>query len=258
MHHRPRKRFGQHFLHDETAINDIVAAIAPQPGDTMVEIGPGQGAITGPLLRRLGRLHAIEIDRDLIPALERRFAQDGDLTIHAADALRFDIGTLSPAGGRLRVVGNLPYNISTPLIFHLLASSSAVADMHFLLQKEVVDRIAAAPGGGAYGRLSVMAQYRCHCEKLFGVASAAFSPPPKVESALLRLKPYSRPPIAVNNEQRFARIVSEAFSQRRKTIKNNLKKMLTVEAIEGAGVDPNLRPEKLSLAQFAALANAEG
>ncbi|MGI8739118.1 MAG: 16S rRNA (adenine(1518)-N(6)/adenine(1519)-N(6))-dimethyltransferase RsmA [Gammaproteobacteria bacterium] len=255
MHHRPRKRFGQHFLHDEKAINDIVAAIAPQPGDTMVEIGPGQGAITGPLLRRLGRLHAIEPDRDLLPALVRRFAHDGHLIIHAADALRFDIGTLSP--GRLRVVGNLPYNISTPLIFHLLASASAVADMHFLLQKEVVDRIAAAPGSGAYGRLSVMVQYRCHCEKLFGVASAAFSPPPKVESALLRIEPYSRPPTAVHNEQRFARIVAQAFSQRRKTIKNNLKKMLTVKAIEGAGVDPDLRPEKLGLAQFAALANAE-
>ncbi len=149
MDHRPRKRFGQHFLHDDKAINAIVAAIAPRAGDTMVEIGPGQGAITGPLLRRLGHLHAIELDRDLIPTLARRFAQDGELTIHAADALRFEIASLKPADGRLRIVGNLPYNISTPLIFHLLASSFAVADMHFLLQKEVVDRIAAARGGGA-------------------------------------------------------------------------------------------------------------
>ncbi len=255
MHHRPRKRFGQHFLHDEKVIRDIVAAIAPQPDDTLVEIGPGRGAITRPLLRRLGRMHAVELDRDLVPALARLCADAGELTLHAADALNFDFARLKPHAGRLRVVGNLPYNISTPLIFHLLAAAHAIADMHFLLQKEVVERITAQPGGGAYGRLSVMVQYRCRCEKLFGVGNGAFSPPPRVDSALLRLTPYARPCVAVRDEQRFARIVSQAFSQRRKTIRNNLKRWLTVEAIEAAGVDPGLRPERLSLAQFAALAN---
>lgn len=256
MRHRPRKRFGQHFLHDAGVIRRIVDAIVPQPGDTMVEIGPGRGALTRPLLERLRRLHAIELDRDVIPTLAESCKGVGELNIHQADALSFDFMRLAPAPARLRVVGNLPYNISTPLIFHLLKHSRAIEDMHFLLQREVVERIIAAPGGGEYGRLSVMVQYRCRCERMFGVANGAFSPPPKVDSALLRLAPYRRPPVAVYDEQRFMRVVQQAFSQRRKTLKNNLKGLLSSEGIEAAGVDPGLRPEMLALAQWAALANA--
>lgn len=253
--HRPRKRFGQHFLHDTGVIRRIVAAIAPAAGEIMVEIGPGLGAITEPLLARIGRLHAIELDRDVIPELTTRCAAAGELKIHQADALTFDFSSLARKQDRLRVVGNLPYNISTPLIFHLLEFARAIQDMHFLLQREVVDRITAAPGGGDYGRLSVMVQYRCRCERLFGVANGAFAPPPKVESALLRLAPYRRPPVVVGDERRFARLVQQAFSQRRKTLKNNLKGLLEITDIEAAGVDPGLRPETLTLGQFAALAN---
>lgn len=257
MVHRPRKRFGQHFLHDASAIRRIMDIIAPTADDIMVEIGPGLGAITQPLLARLGRMQAIELDRDVIPRLVARCAGAGDLTIHQTDALTFDFAGLAANQGTLRVVGNLPYNISTPLIFRLLECAHAIQDMHFLLQREVVDRIRAAPGSRDYGRLSVMVQYRCRCERLFLVANRAFSPPPKVESALLRLVPYRRPPVAVGDERRFARVVRQAFSQPRKTIKNNLKGLLDVADIKTAGVDPTLRPERLSLAQFAALADVD-
>ncbi len=257
MVHRPRKRFGQHFLHDAGTIRRIVDAIAPTPDDIMVEIGPGLGAITQPLLARLGRMQVIELDRDLIPRLVARCTGMGDLKVYQGDALTFDYAGLAANQGALRVVGNLPYNISTPLIFRLLECAHAIQDMFFLLQRELVDRIRAAPGSGDYGRLSVMVQYRCRCERLFRVANHAFFPPPKVESALLRLVPYRRLPVAVGDERRFARVVRQAFSQPRKTIRNNLKGLLDVADIKTAGIDPSLRPERLSLAEFAALARAD-
>jgi 16S rRNA (adenine1518-N6/adenine1519-N6)-dimethyltransferase len=255
MLHHPRKRFGQHFLHDAGVIARIVAAICPRPGEALVEIGPGLGAISRPLLERIGRLHVVELDRDLIPELVRRCADAGELTVHQADALSFDFGSLLSSQDKLRVVGNLPYNISTPLIFHLLESWRVIEDMHFLLQREVVDRITAMPGGGAYGRLSVMVQHRCRCERLFRISNGAFTPPPKVESAFVRLTPHRQGPDAVEDERRFATVVRRAFSQRRKTLKNNLKGVLSAADIVTAGIDPNLRPEMLTVAQFAALAN---
>jgi 16S rRNA (adenine1518-N6/adenine1519-N6)-dimethyltransferase len=257
MLHRPRRRFGQHFLHDTGVIQRIVNAIAPQPDQCMVEIGPGLGAITVPLLKRLGRLHVVELDRDVIPELTRRCAGIGKLSIHSHDALKFDFSSLAPKAGKLRIAGNLPYNISTPLIFHLLRQAHAIEDMHFLLQREVVERITGTPGGRAYGRLSVMVQYRCRCERLFAVDSGAFSPRPQVESALLRLVPCSRPQIKVIDEKWFARIVKHAFAQRRKTLRNALKQLLGTGDIEAAGVDPSLRSEMLTLEQFAALANVK-
>jgi 16S rRNA (adenine1518-N6/adenine1519-N6)-dimethyltransferase len=253
--HRARKRFGQHFLHDAGIIRRIVDAIGPRPEDRMVEIGPGLGAITQPLLQCLGRLHAIELDRDVIPELASVCSMAGELTIHQADALKFDFSSLTSNGDKLRVVGNLPYNIATPLIFHLLEQLKVIEDMHFLLQREVVERISADPGSSTYGRVSVMVQYRCRCERLFTVNSGAFSPPPKIESALLRITPHLQPPVMVDDEKRFALIVSRAFTQRRKTLKNALKKLLSTAEIEAAGVDPSTRPEKLTLSDYAALSN---
>lgn len=258
MNHRPRKRFGQNFLHDPGVIRGIVAAIHPRAGEHMVEIGPGLGALTAPLMAVLGEMDVVELDRDLIPGLERQFADSGTLRIHNSDALKFDFCALAGAGSgeKLRVVGNLPYNISTPLIFHLLEQSRCIRDMHFMLQKEVVDRLAAQPGGGDYGRLSVMVQYHCRVEKLFGVPPGAFNPPPRVHSAIVRLVPYPEPPSPATDEKCFARVVAQAFSQRRKTLRNNMKKLLDAEAIAALGIDPGCRAETLSLAQFVALANA--
>ena len=254
--HAPRKRFGQNFLHDLGVINRIIQAVYPQPGQRMVEIGPGLGALTFPLLQCCKRLEVVELDRDLIPRLQARAAEAGqELIVHAADALKFDFAALA-AGDKLRVVGNLPYNISTPLLFHLLEQASAIADMHFMLQKEVVERMAAAPGTTDYGRLSVMLQYRCAVVPLFLVGPEAFNPPPKVESAIVRLVPHERPPVVINDELGFAQLVNRAFSQRRKTLRNTLKGHLDEAAIRAVGVDPNARPETLSLAEFAALANA--
>jgi 16S rRNA (adenine1518-N6/adenine1519-N6)-dimethyltransferase len=255
MLHRARKRFGQHFLHDAGVIRRIVDAIGPRPDNKMVEIGPGLGAITFPLLQRLGRLHVIELDRDVLPALVKRCAGTGELIIYQADALKFDFSNLASSEGKVRVVGNLPYNIATPLIFYLLEQLPAIEDMHFLLQREVVERISASPGSGAYGRISVMMQYRCRCARLFTVGSGAFSPSPKIESAFLRLTPYPQPQVAIDDERRFALIVGRAFTQRRKKLKNALKKLLSTEAIEAAGVDPSVRPEMLTLSDYAALSN---
>ncbi|HXG28593.1 MAG TPA: 16S rRNA (adenine(1518)-N(6)/adenine(1519)-N(6))-dimethyltransferase RsmA, partial [Nevskiales bacterium] len=192
QHHIPRKRFGQHFLHDPGVIHRILAALAPQPGQTLVEIGPGLGALTVPLLQQAGELHVVELDRDVIPRLEAACAGHGRLIVHAADALRFDFRALAPPGGRLRLVGNLPYNISTPLLFHLLAQADAIADMLFMLQKEVVERMVAQPGEPAYGRLSVSLAAQAAVEALFTVGRGAFRPPPKIESAVVRVVP--RPP----------------------------------------------------------------
>lgn len=256
MIHKARKRFGQNFLHDPRVIDQIVRAIAPREGDHLVEIGPGKGAITRELLTAVGAIDVVELDRDLIPILSRECGNLGELRVHSADALKFDFASLRRGDERLRVVGNLPYNISTPLIFHLLSYSGLVADMHFMLQQEVVDRLTAAPGGKEYGRLGIMAQYHCRAERLFTVPPGAFNPAPKVYSAVVRLTPHETPPVAVDDPQQFAQVVTKAFGQRRKTLRNNLKGVLSAEVIEGLGIDPGRRPETLSLEEFARLANS--
>jgi len=252
--HRPRKRFGQNFLHDPAIIGRIVASIGPASGEQLVEIGPGQGAITMPLLQQTGRLAVVELDRDLVGPLQARCAGLGELTVYNADALRFDFCELA-GNHSLRIVGNLPYNISTPLLFHLLAQHDCIRDMHFMLQKEVVERMAATPGGRQYGRLSVMLQYRCEVAHLFNIGPGAFSPPPKVESAFVRLVPYERPPVQVTDEAVFEQLVRRAFAQRRKTLRNALREMLEAEEISALGIDPTARAETLSISDFAALAN---
>ncbi len=249
----PRKRFGQHFLHDRGVIERIVRAIDPRPGERIVEIGPGLGALTLPVLERCGRLEAIELDRDLPPHLAAACAGKGELVIHQADALQFDFTQLAGPGERLRLIGNLPYNISTPLLFHLFAQGPRVQDMSFMLQHEVCERLAAQPGSPHYGRLSVMAQYHAHIEYLFQVGRAAFHPPPKVESGIVRLRLHGAPPVEVGDEAVFARLVAQAFNLRRKMLRNGLKGMLDEAAFQRAGIDPMRRPETLSLEEFAAL-----
>ncbi|MFO1422937.1 MAG: 16S rRNA (adenine(1518)-N(6)/adenine(1519)-N(6))-dimethyltransferase RsmA [Candidatus Competibacteraceae bacterium] len=255
--HRPRKRFGQHFLRDASVIERIVAAIRPVAGERLVEIGPGLGALTAPLLDAAGELDVVELDRDLLEPLRARCAGLGVLRIHHADALDFDFATLRGDGPSLRVTGNLPYNISTPLLFHLLAQARHLRDLHFMLQHEVVARMAARPGEEAYGRLSVMLQYRCRVEPLFTVEPAAFRPPPEVRSAVVRLVPRETGAVVVRDESRFAEIVQRAFAQRRKTLRNSLRELLDAGQIEAAGVDPGARPETLDLEAFAALSAAE-
>lgn len=254
MQHTPRKRFGQNFLHDPLIIGKIVQAINPQPGERLVEIGPGQGAITLPLLQAAGRMDVIELDRDLVEPLAGKCRTSGKLAIHRADALTFDFCTLAD-GNPLRVVGNLPYNISTPLLFHLLDQYQCIHDMHFMLQKEVVERMAAQPGSRAWGRLGVMLQYRCRVKPLFNIGPGAFDPPPKVESTFVRLDPYDTPPVSVDNETVFSDVVRQAFAQRRKTLRNTLRTLLDADEISAVGIDPGVRAETLGLAEFAALAN---
>ena len=254
--HRPRKRFGQHFLHDPNIIARIVAAIHPVPGEHLVEIGPGLGALTRPLLQAAGELDVVELDRDLLEPLQTRCAGLGTLRIHQADALAFDFARLRGEGPRLRVAGNLPYNISTPLLFYLLSQAEQIHDLHFMLQQEVVERMAAGPGEKAYGRLSVMLQYRCQVEALFTVGPGAFQPPPRVWSAVVRLVPRETSTVTVRDEQRFAEVVQRAFAQRRKTLRNSLHGLLDAAQIKAAGVDPIARPETLDLAAFAALSDA--
>ncbi|CAG4884126.1 S-adenosylmethionine-6-N',N'-adenosyl (rRNA) dimethyltransferase [Georgfuchsia toluolica] len=251
MAHIPRKRFGQNFLNSPGIIRKIVAAIAPQRGDLIVEIGPGQAAITEPLLAALDRLHVVEIDRDLISELKQRFPAD-QLIIHEGDALGFDFATL---GENLRVVGNLPYNISTPLLFHLGAFASHVHDMHFMLQKEVVDRMVSAPGSGEYGRLSVMLQYRFHMERLFIVPPGAFTPAPKVNSAVVRMIPKPADELHARNMEVFASVVSAAFSQRRKMLRNTLRKLFSEAQLQDLGITPTVRPERLGVEDYVRLAN---
>ena len=253
MRHIPRKRFGQHFLHDPRVIEKILLAISPRPGDTLVEIGPGLGAITLPLLERAGRLTAVELDRDVIPALQESARGHGELTVIQGDALETPLGPLAPAGGKLRLLGNLPYNISTPLLFHFLEQADCVQDMHFMLQKEVVQRMAAKPGGKEYGRLTVMLAARCRVEPLFNIGPGAFRPPPKVDSAFVRLVPHVTAPFPVADRGRFAQIVAQAFSHRRKTLKNALAGLIDEDAIRRAGIDPKARPETLSTADYARL-----
>ena len=249
-----RKRFGQNFLHSPGVIARIVATLAPEAGQALVEIGPGHGALTGPVLERAGALTAIELDRDLAHELTERFAPRG-LALIRADALRFDFATLVPPGGRLRVFGNLPYNISTPLLFHLLAQRAVIKDMLFMLQREVVDRMAAAPGDDDYGRLTVMLQYACEVEALFVVPPGAFSPAPKVQSRIVQLTPHATLPHPAADERRFADLVQRAFAQRRKTLRNSLSGAVTEAQFAAAGIDPGLRPEVLSVADFVRLAD---
>ena len=250
--YRTKKRFGQHFLHDQRVINHIINEIRPSSSDCMVEIGPGLGALTYPLLEQLDQLHVIEIDRDVITRLKQR--DNPKLIIHSEDALKFNFNQLVQTQA-LRVVGNLPYNISTPIIFHLLNSANNIQDMHFMLQNEVVQRITAQPGSKSYGRLSVMVQYYCQTEYLFFVGPEAFKPPPKVDSAIVRLTPWEDFPFKANNEKQFSAIVAKAFSMRRKTLRNNLKKIITAEQIESLGIDPSLRAETLAVSDFVQLAN---
>jgi 16S rRNA (adenine1518-N6/adenine1519-N6)-dimethyltransferase len=243
--HIARKRFGQHFLVDEGVINAIVRVIAPQLDELMVEIGPGQAALTAPLLDHIKHLHAVELDRDLAPRLAKRF---GDrLTVHTADALQFDFGAL---GKPLRVVGNLPYNISSPLLFHLMQWAHQVTDQHFMLQKEVVDRMVAAPGESDYGRLSVMLQARYYMESLLDVAPGAFDPPPKVDSAVVRMIPLPAP--QVRDWDAFGKTVAQAFSQRRKMLRNTMA--AHAGALERVGIAPTARAEEVPVNQFIALA----
>ncbi|WP_041071504.1 16S rRNA (adenine(1518)-N(6)/adenine(1519)-N(6))-dimethyltransferase RsmA [Thiolapillus brandeum] len=253
MTHRARKRFGQNFLHDPGVISRIVSAINPSTEDHLVEIGPGQGAITEQFLPRVGRLDAVELDRDLVRLLESRYGDREHFHLHSADALKFDFCALAEEGEKLRVVGNLPYNISTPLLFHLLENSQCIRDMHFMLQKEVVERMVAGPGSKTYGRLSVMLQIRCQVQMLFPIGPGAFQPPPKVDSAFVRLTPYPHPLHQVNDIALFGQLVTQAFSQRRKTLRNTLKGLATEKTIEDCGIDPSIRAEQLSLEQFSCL-----
>jgi 16S rRNA (adenine1518-N6/adenine1519-N6)-dimethyltransferase len=253
MTHRARRRFGQNFLQSESVIGRIVDSIAPAAGDRIVEIGPGLGALTGPLLERLDRLDVVELDRDLVAALPARLNHPNNLVIHQADALKFDFATL--AGEEpLRVVGNLPYNISTPLLFHLLEQSDIIQDMHFMLQTEVVDRIAAIPGSKAWGRLGVMTRARADSARLFRVPPGAFNPAPKVESAVVRIVPRALSQQQVARLPALDTVVRKAFSQRRKTLRNTLKGLLDSADLERQGVDPGRRAETLTMAEFDAMA----
>lgn len=247
--HRARKRFGQNFLEDVGIIESIGRSIAPREDQRLVEIGPGKGALTEVLLRDAGELHVIELDRDLIPVLQQRFGEQTRLQIHSADALSFDFAQLSPDQKPLRIVGNLPYNISTPLIFHLLSYASIIEDMHFMLQLEVVNRLAASPGSKAWGRLGVMAQYFCQVDALFEVPPEAFNPAPKVQSAIVRLAP-RRQAVDTEREKKLKKVVQAAFSQRRKTLRNTLRDLVDVQQLEALGIAGSARAETLSLEQF--------
>ena len=250
--HRARKRFGQHFLSDPGVIDAIIRAVHPTKDDVIVEIGPGQGAITDALARNAGHLHAVELDRDLVARLRQQYEGNPDVTVHEADALRFDFSSL---GDRIRVVGNLPYNISTPLLFHLLKFREQILDMHFMLQKEVVDRMAAGPGSKAYGRLGIMLGCHLSIESLFDVPPGAFNPPPEVTSAVVRLDPLPPGTFEINDEAGFSTLVATAFMQRRKTLRNSLKKLVERPDFEAAGIDAGLRPEQVSIADYIRLSN---
>ena len=249
-----RKRFGQHFLHDPGIIRRIVDAIAPLPGDRLVEVGPGRGALTWGLLARAGTMHVIEIDRDLAASLAADSRAGTRLRIHVENVLETDFIALRGGGAPLRIVGNLPYNISTPLLFRLLKQHTAIADMHFMLQKEVVDRMVAPPGGKEYGRLTVMLAAYAEVQALFDVGPGAFQPPPRVRSAIVRLRPAEHPRFEIGDEGVLRMLTTAAFSQRRKTLRNSMKSLLTGEQIEACGIDPALRPETLAPAQFGTLA----
>ena len=255
MNHTPRKRFGQNFLHDQNVIQKIVSAIRLRKEDLLIEIGPGEGALTCQLLPQLSAMHAIELDRDLIPQLQQRCSSIGNLTLHNADVLKFDFSAIDEPDRPLRVVGNLPYNISTPLIFHLLQHQTRIQDMHFLLQKEVVDRLAAAPNSRTYGRLSVMVQAQCQVEKLFSVPPGAFNPIPKVTSAVVKLTPNKTLNSGIEDSLMFEQIVRQAFSQRRKTLRNALRDLVDISCLETLSISPASRPENLSVKDYIDIAN---
>lgn len=252
--HQARKRFGQNFLTDTSIIERIVRSINPLPGEKLVEIGPGLGALTCPLLQQAGELDVIELDRDIIPKLSLNCGRLGKLRVHQSDVLDFDFGQLA-SDRSLRIVGNLPYNISTPIIFHLVEHAQLIRDMHFMLQKEVVERLAAQPGGADYGRLTIMAQLHFAITPLFLVPPQAFSPQPKVESAIVRLIPHATPPFELRSHETFAGLVKSAFSQRRKTLHNTLKGLCDDAMLLQAGINPGQRAQELTLAQYATLAN---
>lgn len=249
--HTPRKRFGQNFLIDDGIIHAIVNAIHPQPTDIVVEIGPGLGALTSPLLERLPHLHAVELDRDIVARLKKRWPAER-LTVHSCDALKFDFAQL---GHDLRIVGNLPYNISTPLLFHLMNFAAHIRDMTFMLQKEVVDRMVAEPATEAYGRLSVMLQYRHEMDKLFDVPPGAFRPAPKVTSSIVRLVPRPANVLQARDAALLGRIVTAAFGQRRKTLRNTLREFIGEAELAALGIDAGLRGERLSVDEFVRIAN---
>ena len=250
--HRARRRFGQHFLTDPGVIDAILRAVHATKDDVVVEIGPGQGAITAALAADAGQLHAVELDRDLVKRLRHQYDAVETVTIHEADALSFDFSTL---GDRLRIVGNLPYNISTPLLFHLLNFRDRIIDMHFMLQKEVVDRMAAGPGSKTYGRLGIMLGCHLNIESLFDVDRSAFEPPPEVTSAVVRLDPLPPGAFDIVDEEILARIVANAFMKRRKTIRNSLKDHVELSDLEAVGIDSGLRPEQISIAKYIELSN---
>ncbi|MEZ5463675.1 MAG: 16S rRNA (adenine(1518)-N(6)/adenine(1519)-N(6))-dimethyltransferase RsmA [Lysobacteraceae bacterium] len=252
--HRAKKQFGQHFLHERRYIELIVHAIDPKPGQRVAEIGPGLGAITHPLMEKLGRLTVVELDRDVIAPLIAKVAGLGELDVVLADVLTVDFTEIAD-GQPLRLVGNLPYNISSPILFHALAHRHAIQDMHFMLQKEVVDRMAAAPGSKVYGRLSVMLQAYCRVEALFDVPPGAFSPPPKVDSAVVRLIPRAETEIGIDDHDRFAALVKAAFAQRRKTLRNTLRDVATPEQMESVGIDPGARAEAVAVRDYVRLSN---
>jgi len=251
MRHIPKKRFGQNFLSDSDIIRSLIEAIQPARADLMVEIGPGLGALTQPLMAKLDHLHVVELDRDIISWMQNQYASNS-ITIHNSDALKFDFSSL---GKQLRVVGNLPYNISTPILFHLLDNVANVVDMHFMLQKEVVERMVAMPSTPAYGRLSVMLQYRLQMDYLITVPPEAFEPAPKVESAFVRCVPHASLPHPANDEAVFAKIVLNAFGQRRKTLRNTLKGLLDDAGFAALNIDSQLRAENLAMADFVRIAN---
>jgi 16S rRNA (adenine1518-N6/adenine1519-N6)-dimethyltransferase len=256
MKHIPRKRFGQNFLTDQVVLFDIIKDIAPAADDAMVEIGPGLGAMTALLLESVRQLHVVELDRDLVARLQQTFAADR-LVVHSADALKFDFASIAvPPGQKLRVVGNLPYNISTPLLFHLAEMAPMVRDQHFMLQKEVVERMVAAPGSKAFGRLSVMLQWRYRMDLRFIVPPTAFDPPPRVESAIVRMTPIEQP--LPCDRSLLEQVVTKAFSQRRKVIRNCVAGLLAEQDLIDAGIDPQDRPEAVPVERFVALANILG
>lgn len=255
MGHHARKRFGQNFLQDQYTIDAIVSAIAPRNDDILVEIGPGLGALTEPVSDAIEHMHVVELDRDLAQRLREHPVLQHKLTVHEMDAMRFNFDELAQEGRPLRIFGNLPYNISTPLIFHLLENCQRVTDMYFMLQKEVVERLAAGPNSKDYGRLSVMTQYYCQVVPVLHVGPHAFKPAPKVDSAVVRLVPWKQRPYEATDVRVLHRVCLEGFGQRRKTIRNSLRNIITEADLTALGIDANLRPENLTLAQFVCIAN---
>lgn len=253
--HVARKRFGQNFLHDQGVIGQIVYAISPQPGQLLVEIGPGLGALTEPVAEQCGHLNVVELDRDLAERLRHHPTLANKLNIIEQDAMKFDFTTLVTGDAPLRVFGNLPYNISTPLLFHLFEYVAQIQDMHFMLQKEVVQRMAASPGSKAYGRLSVMTQYYCQAQTVVEVPPGAFQPPPKVQSAVVRLTPHRQRPYPETDIKTLNQVCAAAFGQRRKTLRNSLRELISEEQLIELGINPAARPETLPVSDFCHIAN---